>query len=108
MPFDPNSAKKAGKKSKRGPAKKEGPSIKEKMEMLYEKVLDDLLVNQEKLTKTERVKLFVTLSNYIFPKTKSVRDQFTLEQLKEKDSKDHLNKIQILPNNTCLLHKQIC
>ena len=31
MPFDPNSAKKAGKKSKRGPAKKEGPSIKEKI-----------------------------------------------------------------------------
>ena len=27
MPFDP----KAGKKSKRGPAKKEGPSIKEKL-----------------------------------------------------------------------------
>ena len=52
------------------------------MEMLYEKVLDDLLINQEKLTKTEWVKLFVTLSNYIFPKTKSVRDQFTIEQLK--------------------------
>ena len=85
MPFDPNSAKKAGKKSKRGPAKKEGPSVKEKMEMLYEKVLDDLLVNQEKLTKTERVKVFVTLSNYIFPKTKSVRDKFTLEKLKEKN-----------------------
>ena len=33
MPLDPNSAKKAGKKSKRGPAKKERPSIKEKMEM---------------------------------------------------------------------------
>ena len=30
MPFDPNSAKKADKKSKRGPAKKEGLSIKEK------------------------------------------------------------------------------
>jgi hypothetical protein len=85
MPFDLNSAKKAGKKSKRGPAKKEGPSIKEKMEMLYEKVLDDLLVNQENLTKTERVKVFVTLSNYIFPKTKSVRDKFTLEKLKEKN-----------------------
>ena len=70
MPFDPNSAKKAGKKSKRGPAKKEGPSIKEKMEMLYEKVLDDLLVNQENLTKTERVKLFVTLSGHLFPKNK--------------------------------------
>ena len=85
MPFDPNSAKKAGKKSKRGPAKKEGYSIKEKMEMLYEKVLDDLLINQDKLTKTERVKVFVTLSNYIFPKTKSVRDKFTLEKLKEKN-----------------------
>ena len=53
------------------------------MEILYEKVLDDLLLNHEKLTKTERVKLFVTLSNYIFPKTKSVRDKFTIEQLKE-------------------------
>jgi len=83
MPFDPESAQKAGKKSKRGPAKKQEPAIKEKMELLYEKVLDDLLKNQEKLTKTERVKLFVTLSNYIFPKTKSVRDKFTLNKLKE-------------------------
>ena len=85
MPFDKKSAKQAGKKSKRGPAKKDEPSIKDKMEMLYEKVLDDLLINQDKLTKTERVKLFVTLSNYIFPKTKTVRDKFTLEQLKEKN-----------------------
>jgi len=85
MPFDPESAQKAGKKSKRGPAKKQEASIKEKMELLYEKVLDDLLINQDKLTKTERVKLFVTLSNYIFPKTKSVRDKFTLNKLKEID-----------------------
>ena len=42
MPFDPNSAKKAAKKSKRGAAKKEGPSIMEKMEMLYEIVLKEL------------------------------------------------------------------
>ena len=49
------------------------------LKLLYEKVLDDLLVNQEKLTKTERVKLFVVLSIYIFPKTKSVRDQFTIK-----------------------------
>ena len=91
MPFDPKSGKQAGKKSKRGAAKKEGPSIKEKMEMLYEKVLDDLLVNQEKLTKTERVKVFGSLSNYIFPKTKSVRDKFTLEKLKEKNE-DHFNQ----------------
>ena len=75
MPFDSNSAEKAGKKSKRGPAKKEDPSIIEKMEMLYEKVLDDLLINQEKLTKTERVKLFVTLSGYLFPKNKPIEEK---------------------------------
>ncbi len=87
-----NSAKIAGKNLKRGPAKKEGPSIKEKMERLYEKVLDDLLINQEKLTKTERVKVFVTLSNYIFHKIKSVRDKFTLEKLKEK-KEDLFNQV---------------
>jgi len=92
MPFDLKSAVQAGKKSKRGPAKKEEPSIKEKMELLYEKVLDDLLINQDKLTKTERVKLFVTLSNYIFPKTKSVRDQFTIQQLKEIDKQGFMDR----------------
>jgi hypothetical protein len=86
--------KESRKKSKRGPAKKEGPSIKEKTEMRYGKVLDDLLVNQEKLTKTQRV----NLSNYIFPKTKSVRDKFTLEKLKRK-KKISLTRIQILPSN---------
>ena len=80
MPFDPNSGKKAGKKSKRGPAKKEGPSIKEKMELLYEKVLDDLLINQENLTKTERVKLFVTLSGYLFPKNKPIEEKTVPEK----------------------------
>ena len=92
MPFDPKSAKIAGKQSKRGPAKKEELSIKEKMELLYEKVLDDLLINQEKLTKTERVKVFVTLSNYIFPKTKSVRDKFTLDKLKEIDTQGIMDR----------------
>ena len=83
MPFNLKSVKKAGKKSKRGLAKKEGSFIKEKMDILYEKVLDDLLINQDKLTKTERVKVFITLSNYIFPKTKSVRDMFILDKIKK-------------------------
>jgi hypothetical protein len=68
MPFDPKSLKKAGKKSKRGPVKKIGPSIKEKL-------LDDLLINQDKLSKTERVKLFVTLSGYLFPKNKLIEEK---------------------------------
>lgn len=37
MPFDPKFPKKAGKKSKKGPVKKDGPSIKEQMDGLYEK-----------------------------------------------------------------------
>ena len=41
MPFDSKSASEAGKRSKRGPVKKELPTIKEKMEMLYEKVLEN-------------------------------------------------------------------
>ena len=91
MPFDPKTARNAGKKSKRVPAKKEESTIKQKMELLYEKVLDIQLMNQDQLIRTERVKVFVTLSNYIFPKTKSVRDKFTLEQLKEK-REDHFNQ----------------
>ena len=79
MPFDSKTAKKAGKKSKRGPAKKEGPSIKEKMEMLYEKVLDDLLINQDKFTKTERGKVFVTFSGYLFPKNKPIKEKIEPE-----------------------------
>ena len=59
MPFDSKSASEAGKRSKRGPVKKELPSIKEKMEMLYEKVLDDLLANQDKLTKTVEYFIFM-------------------------------------------------
>ena len=51
MVFNPKSAKKAGEKSKRGPAKKEEPSIKEKMELLYEKVLDDLFSCLQVFTK---------------------------------------------------------
>jgi len=52
--------------------------------MLYEKVLFDLRINQDKLTKTERAKVFGTLFNDIYLKTKYVRDKCTLEKLKEK------------------------
>jgi hypothetical protein len=47
MPFDPKSAKSACKKPKWGTAKKEGPSIKEKMELHDEKVLDNLLITKK-------------------------------------------------------------
>jgi hypothetical protein len=63
--FNSESAKKAGKKSKRGPAKKKEPGIEDKLELLYEKVVDNLLENLDKLSEADRLKLFVNLSNKI-------------------------------------------
>jgi len=84
MPFDKETARLAGQKSKRGPAKKLEPNIKEKMELLYEEVLDHLIMHQDELSNSDRVRLVQSLSNYFLPKTKSVRDRYTLEELAER------------------------
>jgi hypothetical protein len=49
MPFNKETAREAGKKSKRGPSRKLDPNIREKMELLYEEVLDHLLMHQKEL-----------------------------------------------------------
>ena len=81
MPFNSETAKIAGQKGKRGPSKTLDPNIKEKMEILYEGVLDHLIMHQSELSMSDRVKLLQSLSNYLLPKTKSVRDEFTLDKL---------------------------
>jgi len=86
MPFNPETAKAAGQKSKRGPSKLLDPNIKEKMEILYEGVLDHLIMHQEDLSMSDRVKLLQSLSNYLLPKTKPVRDDITLEKLEERNT----------------------
>lgn len=86
MSFNSETAKLAGQKGKRGPAKKLDPNIKEKMELLYESVIDHLIMHQEDLSMSDRVKLVQSLSNYLLPKTKPVRDEFTLEKLEERNS----------------------
>ena len=83
MPFDIETARLAGQKSKRGKAKKLEPNIKEKMELLYEELLDHLIMHQDELSNADRVRLVQSLSNYLLPKTKSVRDEFTYERIKE-------------------------
>jgi hypothetical protein len=85
MPFNKETAREAGKKSKRGPSRKLEPNIKDKMELLYEEMLDHLLMHQKELSMSDRVKLVQSLSNYLLPKAKSVRDEFTLEKIKERD-----------------------
>jgi len=86
MPFDKESARLAGQKSKRGKAKKLEPNIREKMELLYEEVLDHLIMHQDEISNSDRVRLVQSLSNYLLPKTKSVRDEYTLERIKEMNS----------------------
>ena len=88
MSFTPETAKAAGKKSKRGPAKILPPNTKEKLNILYEGLLDDLIVNQTDLSNSEKIKLVQIISNYIVPKTKPVRDEVTIEKIKERNS-DH-------------------
>jgi hypothetical protein len=84
MSFNSETAKAAGEKSKRGPAKLLDPNIKEKMEILYEGVLDHLIMHQDELSMSDRVKLLQSLSNYLLPKTKPVRDEYTLDKLEER------------------------
>lgn len=69
MPFNKETARLAGKKSKRGKAKKLDPTVKDKMEILYESVLDHLIVHQAELSNSDRVRLVQSLSNYLLPKT---------------------------------------
>jgi hypothetical protein len=56
------------------------------MEILYEGVLDHLIMHQEDLSMSDRVKLLQSLSNYILPKTKPVRDHITLEKLEDRNN----------------------
>ena len=63
MQCNPNTEKTEGIKCPRGPVKKEGFLIKEKMEILNGYMLDELLLKQEKITKLGSVKLFITTSN---------------------------------------------
>ncbi len=83
MSFNSETAKAAGEKSKRGPAKKLSPSTKDMLHMLYEGLLEDLIIDKKNLSNSEKIKLVQIISNYIVPKTKPVRDEATLEKIKE-------------------------
>ena len=87
MPFNHESARKAGTKSKRGPVKP--PPVKTKMAQLFEDLIQDLIKNKDKLSIQQKIRLVQLLSNYIVPKTKSVVDDETLD-------KDKIEEIKII------------
>ncbi|MGB0376978.1 MAG: hypothetical protein ACPGC5_07285, partial [Flavobacteriaceae bacterium] len=59
------------------------PNIEEKMKLLYDDVLDDLLLNSKDLSYSDKIKLLTHLSSFILPKMKPTRDQFTRERIQE-------------------------
>ena len=62
------------------------------MELLFEDMLDHLITHQEDLTMSERVKLLQNLSNYLVPKVKPIRDEETLQKLREINEKMFSNE----------------
>jgi len=87
MPFNPESARKAGSKSKRGPTK--DVPVKTHMTALFEDLIQDLIKHKDKLSIQQKIRLVQLLSNYIVPKTKSVIDDDTLD-------KDRIDQIKII------------
>ena len=81
--FTSQTTREAGRKSKRGPSKRLEPNIEEKMKLLYDDVLDDLLLNSKDLSYSDKIKLLTHLSSFILPKMKPTRDQFTRERIQE-------------------------
>jgi len=90
--FNSETAREAGRKSKRGPSRKLEPNIEEKMKLLYEDVLDDLLLNSKDLSPSEKIKLLSHLSSYILPKMKPARDEFTREKIREWEKEDYMDR----------------
>ena len=92
MAYNSETGKIAGALSKRGPAKIVPLNVKEKMELLYEDLLDHLISHQKDLTMSERVKLHQNLSNYLIPKVKPIRDEETLQKLRDISEKMFSNE----------------
>ena len=97
MPFNPESARKAGSKSKRGPIKP--PPVKTKMVQLFEDLIADLHKNKDKLSIQQKIRIVQLLSNYIVPKTKSIIDEETL-------NKDRIDQITIVYQDQPIDHSK--
>jgi hypothetical protein len=74
MPFNSQTAKEAGKKSKRGKAK-HSSEIREMLNDLATQTLNN--INTEQLTNSERIALLRILINYTVPKLQTERSETT-------------------------------
>ena len=83
MPFDPKTAKKAGKKSKRGSAKKRR-AFHQRKDWIALWKSTGWSAHKSRLAQKKWIQVIGTLFNDIYLKNRSVRDKCTLEKLKEK------------------------
>ena len=67
MPFNSDTARQAGKKSRRGKSKLT-PNIQDKLDLLASENLDYLLSHLDELSNSQRIKLTQILLSYTAPK----------------------------------------
>jgi len=80
MPFNSDTARKAGKKSKRGPSFKISHPVKEKLKFVLEDQLDYFINNPEELSTSDRIKIFNTALNYLMPKVPPADENSLIEK----------------------------
>ena len=68
MPFNSDTAREAGKKSKRGKARL-GQDLKERLEQLSNELIESIKI--EELSSSDRVRLLGIVCSYILPKYKA-------------------------------------
>jgi hypothetical protein len=80
MPFNSDTARQAGKKSKRGPSFKISHPVREKLKFVLEDQLDFFINNPEELSTSDRIKIFSTTLNYLMPKVLPANENSLIEK----------------------------
>ena len=80
MPFNSDTARQAGKKSRRGPSIKISHPVREKLKFVLEDQLDYFINNPEELSTSDRIKIFNTALNYLMPKVPPADENSLIEK----------------------------
>ena len=80
MPSNSDAARKAGKKSKRGPSFRISHPVREKLKFVLEDQLDYFINNPEELSTSDRIKIFNTALNYLMPKVPPADENSLIEK----------------------------
>ena len=80
MPFNSDTARQAGKKSKRGPSFKISHPVREKLKFVLEDQLDYFINNPEELSTSDRIKILNTAIYYLMPKVPPADENSLIEK----------------------------